>query len=111
MRQGLLVAERTLGVSQCSGLRLGRRLQALVPDGGLTSGGMAVQPVMIGDGGFADEFWRLWFARLRDFQARNGSPPADEPDAALSSIDRPDFTDPGTRAVSAWGRKPVQPTG
>ncbi len=111
MRQGLLVAERTLGASQGSDLRLGRRLQALVTGAGFVLGGMAVQPVMIGAGGPADEFWRLSFAQLRDHQARNGSPLADELDAALSLIDRPDFTDLGMHAVSVWGRKPVQPTG
>ncbi|MCB5907361.1 class I SAM-dependent methyltransferase [Streptomyces pinistramenti] len=111
MRQGLHVAERTLGVSQGSDLRLGRRLQALVTDGGFTLGGMGVQPVMIGDGGPADEFWRLSFAQLRDFQARNSSPLTGELDAALSMIDHPGFTDLGMHAVSVWGRKPVQPTG
>ncbi|TWV55583.1 methyltransferase domain-containing protein [Streptomyces misionensis] len=111
MRQGLHVAERTLGLSQGSDLRLGGRLQALVTDGGFILGGTEVQPVMIGDGGPADEFWRLSFAQLRDFQARNSDPLADELDAALSLIDDPDFMDLGMYAVSVWGRKPVQPTG
>ncbi|MFH9353818.1 class I SAM-dependent methyltransferase [Kitasatospora sp. NPDC017646] len=111
MRQGLLAAERTLAVSQGSDLRLGRRLQALVTGGGFASGGMGVQPVMIGDGGPADEFWHLSFAQLRDFQARNDSPLAEELAAALSLIDQPDFTDLGMHAVSVWGRKPVQPIG
>ncbi|WP_078948416.1 class I SAM-dependent methyltransferase [Streptomyces noursei] len=111
MRQGLRLAEQTLGVSQGSDLRLGRRLQALVTDGGFTFGGMRVQPVMIGDGGPADEFWRLSFAQLRDFAALSNVALAGELDAALSLIDHPGFTDLGMNAVSVWGRKPVRPTG
>ncbi|MFD7921317.1 class I SAM-dependent methyltransferase [Streptomyces sp. NPDC059740] len=107
MRQGLHVAEQTLGASQGSDLRLGRRLQTLVTDGGFVMGGMRVQPVLIGDGGPADEFWRLSFAQLRDFQARNSPALAAELDAALSLIDRPDFTDLGMNAISVWARKPV----
>ncbi|MEW2272758.1 MULTISPECIES: class I SAM-dependent methyltransferase [Streptomyces] len=109
MRRGLHVAEQTLEASQGSDLRLGRRLQALVTDAGFDLGGMAVQPVLIGDGGPADEFWRLSFAQLHEFQARNSSPLAGELDAAMSLIDRPDFTDIGMHAVSVWGRKPGGP--
>ncbi|MFE9453427.1 class I SAM-dependent methyltransferase [Streptomyces sp. NPDC006739] len=111
MRRGMHVAERILGASQGSDLRLGRRLQSLVTDSGLTSGGMGVQPVLIGDGGPADEFWRLSFAQIRDFHARSDSSLAAELDAALSLIDHPDFTDLGMNAVSVWGRKPAQQPG
>ncbi|MEU3711130.1 class I SAM-dependent methyltransferase [Streptomyces catenulae] len=88
MRRGLRAAEQTLGTSQGSDLRLGRRLPTLVTDGGFTLGGMRAQPVMIGAGGPADAFWRLSFAQLRDFQARNGSPPRRR-DGRGALVDRP----------------------
>lgn len=82
-----------------------QRQLAVFADTGLTDLGMSVKMFTVGDGGPAEQFWRVFLDQIRPALSGQGLLPSDELDAALALFDEPHFVDTADALISAWGRR------
>lgn len=82
-----------------------RRLPVELGRAGLGDLGMAINTMIIGDGGPADTFWRLALAQIGPSMVQEKLLGQAELDEFTALIDEPRFLDASLALVSAWGRK------
>ncbi|MGK4584745.1 class I SAM-dependent methyltransferase [Kitasatospora sp. HPMI-4] len=83
-----------------------RRQTAALADAGLTELGLALQPLIVGDGGAADAFMRLFFEQVGPGLVGQNRLTADQLAEGLALLDDPRFLDVTHTYLVGWGRRP-----
>ncbi|MDH6126346.1 methyltransferase domain-containing protein [Kitasatospora sp. GP82] len=105
-RRIMRALEDTLS-AQGSDLTWARRRQpAILAEAGLVELGLAVQPMLVGDGGAVDDFMRLFFEQAGPELIERNRVTSEQLAEGLALLDDPRFLDIAHCYLIAWGRRP-----
>jgi SAM-dependent methyltransferase len=104
-RRLMAALEAAMAESHGADHRWTRRLPRELASLGLTNIGLSVSPLICGNGGPADEFWRTFFTQLAPALTRPGLLTEAEYAAGMAMFEDPSFADVPVVFVSAWGQR------
>ncbi|MEV6773849.1 methyltransferase domain-containing protein [Nocardia sp. NPDC051030] len=82
-------------------------LARTVAEAGFADVGMSIDATIVGAGGPADSFWRLFFAQVGPHMVELGLLAAEDLAAGVALLDEPTFFDSPDAFVTVWGRRPL----
>lgn len=92
---------------QGTDLSWSRHLPTVLDRAGLADPGLRVSTMVVGEGGPADDFWRISLEQAEPAMVNAGLLDPGELQYALSLLDEPSFLDLSFALVSSWARKPA----
>ncbi|WP_194916291.1 class I SAM-dependent methyltransferase [Catenulispora rubra] len=95
-----------MATRQGTDLRWSRHLPSVLDQAGLSEPGLRVTTMVVGEGGPADDYWRISLEQAEPAILHEGLLAPNDLRHAIDLLDDPSFLDLSFALVSSWARKP-----